>query len=84
MKMKKKEDQNVDVSFLLRRGNKKLTGSRKWEGFGRKKGGRGRKRGSGSGMEGDGDDIQEFEQSCVAMGHGEQGLANSKSKIPGK
>jgi hypothetical protein len=39
MKLKRKEDQNVDVSVLLRRGNKLLKGGRGWEGLGRKRGG---------------------------------------------
>jgi hypothetical protein len=58
MKLKNKEDQNVNVSVLCRRGNKILTGSRGWEGLGRKRGGEGRKRGTGSCMGGDWDDIQ--------------------------
>ena len=31
MKLKKKEDQSVDASVLLRRGNKIITGSRRME-----------------------------------------------------
>jgi hypothetical protein len=43
MKLKNKEDQNVNASsVILRRGNKILTGGRGWEGLGRKKGGRGK------------------------------------------
>jgi hypothetical protein len=38
MKLKKKEDQNVDASVLLRRGNKILTGGKVREGLGRKTG----------------------------------------------
>ena len=37
MKLKKKEDQSVDASVLLRRGNKIIKGSRGWEGLGRKR-----------------------------------------------
>jgi len=54
---KKKEDQNVDASVLLRRGNKILRGGRGWEGLGRKRGGEG-DWGAKSGMGGDEDDIQ--------------------------
>jgi hypothetical protein len=39
MKLKKEENQKVDASVLLRRGNKILMESRVWEGLGRKKGG---------------------------------------------
>jgi hypothetical protein len=45
MKFKKKEDQSVDVSVLLRGGKKILTGDRGWEGLGRKRGEGGGKRG---------------------------------------
>ena len=43
MKLKRKEDQRVDASVLLRRGNKIIKGSRGWEGLGRKR--RGGKKG---------------------------------------
>jgi hypothetical protein len=43
VKLKKKEEQTVDASVLLSRKNKRLMGSRGWEGFGRKRGGQGRK-----------------------------------------
>ena len=36
MKLKKKEDQRVDASVLLRRGNKIIKGSRGWVRLGRK------------------------------------------------
>ena len=39
MKLKRKEDQRVDASVLLRRKNKIIKGSRGWEGLGRKRGG---------------------------------------------
>ena len=38
MKLKKKEDQRVDASVLLRRGNKILTEGREWVGLGQKRG----------------------------------------------
>ena len=50
MKLKRKEDQRVDVP-ALRRGNKIVKGSREWEGLGRKRRGEGKK--AESGMEGD-------------------------------
>ena len=47
MKLKKKEEQRVDASVLLRRGNKIIKG-RGWEGLGKKRGeGREGKRGMG-------------------------------------
>jgi hypothetical protein len=39
-KLKKKEDQSVDASDLLRRRNKIVTGGRGWKELGRKTGGR--------------------------------------------
>ena len=45
MKLKKKEDQSVDASVLLRRGNKIIKGSRGWEELGRKRRGGGEKEG---------------------------------------
>ena len=56
MKPKKKEDQNVDASVLLRSGNKILTGGRGWKEIGRKR--VGQERVAGSGMTGNRDDIQ--------------------------
>jgi hypothetical protein len=53
MKLKKREDQSVDASVLLREGNKILTGGRGCEGLVRKRGGGVKKRGKGSGMGGD-------------------------------
>jgi hypothetical protein len=44
MKLKRKEDQRVDASVLLRRGNKIIKGSRGWEEIGRKKRGGKRER----------------------------------------
>jgi hypothetical protein len=45
MKLKRKEDQRVDASVILRGGNNIIKGSRGWEGLGRKKGGGGGKEG---------------------------------------
>jgi hypothetical protein len=55
MELKKKEDQSVDASVLLRRGNKVIIGdeNRGREVSGRERGGGGKK-GAGSGMRGDG------------------------------
>jgi hypothetical protein len=36
IKLKKKEDQNVDASVILQRGNKILTGGRDWKGVGKR------------------------------------------------
>ena len=47
MKLKNKENQNVDASVLLRRENKIITGGRGWEGLERKRGGERGKRGQG-------------------------------------
>jgi hypothetical protein len=58
MKLKRKEEQRVDASVLLRRGNKIIKG-RGWEGLGKKRGeGREGKRGAESGMGGGGGDVQ--------------------------
>ena len=45
MKLKRKEDQRMDISVLLRRGNNMIKGSRRLEGLGRKREGGGEKRG---------------------------------------
>ena len=86
MKLKRKEDQRVDASVLLRRGNKIIKGSRGWEGLGRKRRGGGEKRSRirygrrwRRCTEG-----QEIEQRCVAMGDGELGVATRKSQMPEK
>jgi hypothetical protein len=75
MKLKRKEDQRVDASFLLRRGNKIIKGSRRREELGMKKRG---KRGRGGRIryvkrwrkytEG-----QEVKQRYVVMGDGNWG-----------
>jgi hypothetical protein len=45
MKLKRKQDQRVDASVLLRRGNNTIKGSRGWERLGRKNGEGGEKEG---------------------------------------
>ena len=45
MKFKRKKDQGVDASVLLRRGNKIIKGSRGWERLGRKRRGGGEEEG---------------------------------------
>ena len=42
MKLKRKEDQRVDASVLLRRGDKIIKGTRGWEGLERETGGTGK------------------------------------------
>ena len=85
MKLKRKEDQRVTVSVMLRRGNKIIKESRGWEELGRKRRGGGEKRRIRYGRrwrrctEG-----QKIEQRCVAMGDGELGVATRKSQMPGK
>jgi len=81
----KKEDQSVDASVLLGKGNKIITEGRRWEGPGRKKGGKG-KRATGSGVGGDrrSTDAQEIEQRCAAIGDKELGVATRKFQMPGK
>ena len=81
MKHKKKEDQSIEVSVLLRRQNKILMGGRGWKELGRKrgwgeeKGGRGRfVRRQRRWKEG-----QETEQRYVAMGRGNR---DSQQKVP--
>jgi hypothetical protein len=58
MKLKKKEDQNVDDSVLLRRVNKIIMGDRGREGLKRKRGGGEEKGLTGSGVGGDGGRLQ--------------------------
>jgi hypothetical protein len=53
MKLKKREDQSVDASVLLRKGNKIIMGGRGREDPEREREGKG-KRGTGSGVEGTG------------------------------
>jgi hypothetical protein len=56
MKLKRKKDQRVDASILLRSGNKIIKGSRGWEQLGRKR--RGNRKREESGTLGDGGDVQ--------------------------
>jgi hypothetical protein len=86
MKFKKKEDQNVNASVLLRRGNKIITGGRGSKGPGRERGREGKKgsrirygRRQGRNTEG-----QEIEWRCVAVGDGELPVTTRKSQMPGK
>ena len=80
MKFKKKEDQSVNASVLLRKGNKIITGGRGREGSGRERGERGRsesriryrKRWERN------SDGQEIEQKHVAVGNGEVGLETAR------
>jgi hypothetical protein len=56
MKVKKNEDQSVDASVLLRRGNKIIMGGRGWVRLGRNVGGEEEKRGgAGTGVGGAGE-----------------------------
>ena len=80
MKFKKKEDQSVNASVLLRKGNKIITGGRGMKGSGRERGERGRsesriryrKRWERN------SDGQEIEQKHVAVGNGEVGLETAR------
>jgi hypothetical protein len=58
MKLKRKEDQSVDASVLLRRRNNIIKKSRGWKGLGRKRGRGGEIEQAESGMGGDRDDRQ--------------------------
>jgi hypothetical protein len=69
MKLKRKEDQRVDASVLLRRGNKIIIGSRGWKEFGRKRRGEGEREGKNQIWE-EMEEMyrgMEIEQRCVAM-----------------
>jgi hypothetical protein len=52
MNLKKKEDQNVDASVLLRKGNKIIMGGKGKEGLGRERGEEGEYWGAGLGVGG--------------------------------
>jgi hypothetical protein len=87
MKLKRKEDQRVDASVLLRRRNNIIKGIRGWEELGRKRRGEGEKEGQNQVWEEIEEmyrEDQEIEQRCVAMGHGELRVATKKSQMPGK
>jgi hypothetical protein len=86
MKLKKKEDQRVNVSVLLRRENKIIKGNRRWEGLGRKRREREGKDEKSQVWE-EMEEItegQNIEQRCVAMGNRELRIATIKSHMPGK
>jgi len=87
MKVKKKEDQSVDASVLLRRGIKINTGGRGRDGLMKKRKVGEEKRGGrircGRRWE-KCTEGQEIEQRCVAMDDGKLGVVNRKSQIPGK
>lgn len=69
---KEKEEQSVDASVLLRRGNKIITGGRERDGLGRERGGGRKKEGSGVGRTRGRSTVgQEIEQRCVGVGDGE-------------
>jgi hypothetical protein len=86
MKLKKKEEQNMDASALFVRGNKIITGGRSWKGLGRKRGEREEKGGQYQVWEETWEMYmgQEIEQTCVAMEEGELGVTNRKPQMPGK
>ena len=69
MKLKRKEDQRVDASVLLRRGNKIIKGSRGWEGLGRKRRGGGGREGKNQVWEEmeEVSECLEIEQRCVVI-----------------
>ena len=80
MKFKKKEDQSVNASILLRKGNKIITGGRGMKGSGRKRGGWGR---SGGRIRyrkrwERNTDGQKIEQKPVAVGNWEVGLETAR------
>jgi hypothetical protein len=90
MNVKKKDNQSVDASVLLRSGNKIVILGEGWAGLGRNRrwieekgaGGGGRIRfGRRQGRCTKGPEI---EQRFVAMGDGELGVAIIKSQMPGK
>ena len=69
MKLKKKEDQSVNASVLLRRGNKIIIGGRGRKEFGRKRRGEGEREGKNQIWE-EMEEMyrgMEIEQRCVAM-----------------
>ena len=80
MKLKKREDQSADAPDLLRKGSKRITGGKGWEGLGRKRGREEEKSGEGirCGRR-QGRCTEEIEQRCLAMGDREWGAANRKT-----
>jgi hypothetical protein len=76
MKIKKQEDQSMDTSVLLIRGNKIITGGKAWMGPGRKRGGKEEKRRARTKCvrrQGRCTEGQKIEQSCVAIWMGNWG-----------
>ena len=71
MKLKRKEDQRVDASVLLRRRNKIIKASREWRDLGGREEGVGEKEGKNQVWEEKMYRGQEIEQRCVAMRDGE-------------
>jgi len=84
MKLKRKGDQKVDASVLLRGENKIIKGSIMWDGLENKKGVGGR--GTESGMEGDGGDVQRVRELTEVYSNGgwEVGIATRKPQMPRK
>jgi hypothetical protein len=82
MKLKKKKDQSVDSSVLLRRGSNIIMGGIGWEGLGRKKGEGEEKWEQDQVWEETGEMYRRsgIKQRCVAMGDGE--LRCSQQKVP--
>jgi hypothetical protein len=82
----KKEDQSVDASILLRRGNKIIIENN--HGGGELGGREEKKKGGGRIRYGEGQErstgCQETEEKYVAVGDGELGVATRKSQMPEK
>ena len=79
------QDGSVTTSVLHRRGNKIIMGGRGRKELGREKA-QGQKKGAKvryGRSEGECTEGQDFEQSCVALGNGELGVATRKSWMPG-
>jgi hypothetical protein len=86
MKLKMKEDQNVDTSVLFRRETQIVTGVRGWAGLCRSKE-RKRKKGAESGVRGDWSDVERvrnLNRGLKQWEDGEMDVANRKFHIPGK
>jgi hypothetical protein len=75
----------LDALVLLRKGNKIIKGTRRWEGLGRKRRwGREKKGRIRFGRRWRCAEGQEIEQKYVTMGDRELGVATRKSPMPGK
>jgi hypothetical protein len=77
MKLKKKEDQRVNMLVLYRRGKKIILGGRGGKGSGSERGGERKKRGRDQMQEEIGEG-QEFERKYIAVMDGELGVATTK------